>query len=123
MARILVLDDDTDDLEAVAEIVIACGHNPLPAATLEEARAEFVHDRPDACILDYYIQPERGLEFARDMRYADFAGPILFLTDVSMPDAMEAMREVTQFVAPKISMHAAIAGFLATLQPRQEEQA
>ena len=85
MAKILVVDDDPDLVDAVVTILEQKRHQPIPAyggiEGLEKAKTE----KPDAIILDVMMPDKNGYEVCRELK-ADPACqeiPVLLLTAVA----------------------------------------
>ena len=113
--RVLVVDDNVDSAETMAEILKLWGHDVRTAhdgpGALEAARAY----RPDAVLLDLGLPVMDGYETARQLRKEGLAGKLLvavtgfggaedrrkakeagFDTHLTKPVSPEALREVLQ---------------------------
>jgi len=62
MARVLLVDDDLDSLEAARDILASAGHSVVTAGTLAGARAQISADLPDVLLLDLMLPDGNGLE-------------------------------------------------------------
>src|SRR5204863_158276 len=62
MARVLLVDDDLDSLEAARDILASAGHTVVTADTLAGARAQLATDLPDVLLLDLMLPDGNGLE-------------------------------------------------------------
>ena len=62
MARVLLVDDDTDSLEVARDILASAGHTVVTAETLAGARAQIAADLPDVLLLDLMLPDGNGLE-------------------------------------------------------------
>ena len=62
MARVLLVDDDTDSLEVARDILASAGHTVVTADTLASARAQIAADLPDVLLLDLMLPDGNGLE-------------------------------------------------------------
>jgi two-component system response regulator RegA len=70
MARVLLVDDDTDALEIRKQIFEHDGHQVLVASSVGSAREQF-HQTPDHVVLDLRMpDPEHGLALIREFRAA-----------------------------------------------------
>lgn len=70
-ARILVIDDDSDVLELLAESLRVVGHDVVTARDDKQAMASLARHMPDLIISDFRLMGERdGLELASDLRAA-----------------------------------------------------
>ncbi|MBM4088754.1 MAG: response regulator [Planctomycetes bacterium] len=114
MAQILIIDDDKDFSQTVAEVLALEGH----AATVENESAKALERvrqmHPDAIILDVMFpeNPSEGFEIARKIR-EDFGQiPILMLTAInqrfplgfSNKDIDPKWMPVTEFLEKPVDM-------------------
>ncbi len=84
MARILIVDDDPDVVEAAGLFLQKAGHEIASAYSREEGMAALKAQAPDLLILDVMMQqPDDGIAMARELRTGGFRKPILMLTSVS----------------------------------------
>jgi two-component system alkaline phosphatase synthesis response regulator PhoP len=84
MARILVVDDDPDLVEAVIMILEKRNHQAIPAYGGVEGLEKAKKENPDAIILDVMMPDKNGYEVCRELK-GDPASrniPILLLTAV-----------------------------------------
>lgn len=65
----LIVEDDDDSREMLGELVLAFGHQPLPAANADEALAR-VREKPDLALIDIGLPEVDGFELARRLRIA-----------------------------------------------------
>ena len=73
MADALIVDDDADHLEGLAELVAREGFTTRTATTLAEARAAIAEAVPDVVLTDLVLPDGNGLELRCDSRTP--AGP------------------------------------------------
>lgn len=84
MARILIVDDDPDVVEAMELSLKHQGHQIDAAYNRQGGMARFEEFRPDLVILDVMMeQPDDGITMAQDIRRKGYQTPILMLTTVS----------------------------------------
>lgn len=84
MAKILIVDDDPDVVEAVTILLQGQGHSTAEAFNRPEGMQKVKEFSPDLIILDVMMeQPDDGLTMAQDLRREGFTKPILMLTTVS----------------------------------------
>jgi CheY-like chemotaxis protein len=84
MAKILIVDDDPDVVEAVNLLLQGKGYQTAAAYNRPEGMKKVKEFSPDLIILDVMMeQPDDGLTMAQDLRREGFAKPILMLTTVS----------------------------------------
>jgi len=90
MAKILVVDDDPDVVEACRIFLEKEGHEVDSAGSRREGMAAIGKQTPDLLILDVMMdQPDDGLGMARELRQGGFTQPILMLTSVSRVSGIE----------------------------------
>lgn len=89
MAKILIVDDDPDVVEATSLFLEREGHQVVGAGNREEGMAAFEQERPDLLILDVMMeQPDDGLAMARELRRKGSTVPILMLTSINLAIGM-----------------------------------
>lgn len=85
-AKILLVDDDPDILDAVSVILEAQGYQVVTARDGIEALATLKAEKPDLMILDLLMPKMDGFAVCKELkdpRWAKYAGiPILILTSV-----------------------------------------
>jgi len=90
MARILVVDDDADMLEACQLVLQQAGHEVQVARTAEEGMQGVRRFKPELLILDVMMaEPDDGIAMAQELRRTGFAAPILMLTSIGRVTGME----------------------------------
>ena len=83
MARILVVDDDPDIVEATQLFLTKEGHQVEGAYSREDGLRKVDSFHPDLLILDVIMeQPDDGFTMAQELRRAGNQIPILMLTSV-----------------------------------------
>jgi diguanylate cyclase (GGDEF)-like protein len=90
-ARILLVDDDRAMLAGLEEMVVACGHEAIPAQTWSEALRLYRQAKPDLVLLDVMMPDIDGFKMARILKKEDAAGfvPVILLTGL---DDLESKR-------------------------------
>jgi DNA-binding response OmpR family regulator len=68
MPHALIVDDDTNFQEGLAQVVEREGFTAATATTLADARAELAHAAPDAVLLDLNLRMARGWSCSRSFR-------------------------------------------------------
>ena len=81
MARILVVDDESDILALNKRRFEAQGYEVMTAASVRQAKAAIEEWPPDLILLDVLLPDGSGFDFCRELRSATTA-PILYLTCV-----------------------------------------
>lgn len=83
MAKILVVDDDPDIVEACSLFLEKAGHTLMGACSRREGMDAVASFKPDLLILDVMMeQPDDGFAMAQDLRRLGRNFPILLLTSV-----------------------------------------
>ena len=83
MAKVLIVDDDPDIVEAGKLILEKEGYEVRSAANREDGMTAIEGFQPDLVILDVMMeQPDDGIAMAQKLRRDGFAKPILMLTSV-----------------------------------------
>ncbi len=66
--RVLIVDDNVDLAENIAEILQIDGHLTQVAASAEEALSQGVDDHPDVIVTDYRLPGMSGADFVKQFR-------------------------------------------------------
>lgn len=104
MAKILVVDDDPDIVEACTLFLQKAGHDVSGASSREDGMKAVKSAPPDLVILDVMmVQPDDGFVMAQALRKSGFKAPILMLTSVGKALGLsfgkdDAMVPVNDFV-------------------------
>ncbi|MCY3022671.1 MAG: response regulator [Planctomycetota bacterium] len=84
MAKVLVVDDDPDVVEACCLVLEQKGHKVSSAYNRADGMKAIKTEKPDLLILDVMMeQPDDGLAMAQDLRRDGYSAPILMLTSIS----------------------------------------
>ncbi len=84
VARILIVDDDPDVVDACTLILEKNGYEVASANNVTDGKAQVKKVNPDLLILDVMMeQPDDGIVMAQDLRRDGFRKPILMLTSIS----------------------------------------
>lgn len=84
MARVLIVDDDPDIVEAVRLCLEHEGHEVDSADEPVEGLRKALEGEPDLLILDVMmVQPDDGFVLAHDLRKQGFTKPILVMSSIS----------------------------------------
>jgi DNA-binding response OmpR family regulator len=84
MARVLIVDDDPDIVEAVRLCLEHAGHTVESAGSREEGMRTALEGSPDLLILDIMmVEPDDGFVMAHDLRGAGFDKPIIVMSSIS----------------------------------------
>ena len=83
MAKIFIVDDDPDVVEACTLILEAHGHEVTARFNRDEGMKLLDEDTPELLILDVMMeQPDDGIAMAQELRRKNFDTPILMLTSI-----------------------------------------
>ena len=94
MARILVVDDDPDIVEATQLFLTKEGHQVEGAYSREDGLRKVDSFHPDLLILDVIMeQPDDGFTMAQELRRAGNQIPILMLTSVESVSGLSFGRD------------------------------
>lgn len=96
MNVILVIDDDPEFRETMAEMLTSLGHRAITAAEGETGFRQFRAHRPDLIVTDILMPHREGLETIRRLRSIDLDVPIIAISgdgDYGSCRFLEAARE------------------------------
>ncbi len=83
MAKVLLIDDDPDIVEAARLVLEHEGYEVLCAHNREDGLRMARSGAPDLVILDVMMEePDDGIAMAQELRRERFAAPILLLTSL-----------------------------------------
>ena len=89
MAKILIIDDDADFVEAVKIVLERNGYDVVSSASREAGMMAVQDEKADLIILDVMMeQPDDGFTMAHDLRKKGVATPILMLSSVGKVTGM-----------------------------------
>ena len=109
MARILIVDDDPDIVEAARLVLEKEKHAVESAGNREDGMALAKKGNCDLLILDIMMtDPDDGLTMAQDLRKAGFKKPILMMSSISKVTGMKygvdnAVAPVNDFVEKPVA--------------------
>lgn len=94
MARILIVDDDPDILEAGSLFLEKAGHQVGTARNRIEGMAKIQGFDPDLLVLDVMMdEPDDGFVMAQELRRDGWKKPILMLTSVGTATGLQFGRD------------------------------
>ncbi|MBN1881201.1 MAG: response regulator [Deltaproteobacteria bacterium] len=109
MARILIVDDDPDVVEAARLYLEKEGHEIETAGNREEGMQRIAEVKPDLLVLDIMMdEPDDGITMAQDLRRAGFDKPILMMSNISKASGLsydkdDAVTPVDDFVEKPVA--------------------
>ena len=84
MAKILIVDDDPDVIDAARLYLEKEGHEVETAANREDGMRLAGEGKADLLVLDIMMtEPDDGIAMAQDLRKAGFEKPILMMSSIS----------------------------------------
>ncbi|MDD4202731.1 MAG: response regulator [Candidatus Omnitrophica bacterium] len=84
MAKILMVDDDNDFLEASKMVLEQGGHSVFTVNSPAEAQEKIKAENPDLILLDIMMQsPDDGIAFAHKLKKDKVTIPIIMLSGIS----------------------------------------
>jgi two-component system, NtrC family, response regulator HydG len=92
MPHALVIEDDSNSLDALAELVGQEGFTVSTARTLEDAREEMEERIPDVLLVDLMLPDGSGLDLLRDIEATNSTDVVLVTGHASLDTAVEALR-------------------------------
>ncbi len=87
--RVLIVDDEPDVLETLAEMVSAGGYDVVTRASFDEAKRYLTHEPPDILVTDVRLGAFNGLQLAVLMRSLRPTNPIVVLSAFDDPTLRE----------------------------------
>jgi DNA-binding response OmpR family regulator len=127
MARILIVDDDPDVVEASRISLEGAGYEVSSAPSRAAGMQAIKTTKPDLLILDVMMdQPDDGVAMAQELRRGGFKVPILMLTNLSNVTGMEFGKDedvvpVDDFQAKPINPGQLVAKVNELLKLRRKE--
>jgi two-component system, NtrC family, response regulator AtoC len=92
MSHVLIVDDDSNTREALAELAAAEGFTVACAGSVAEARIQLVRQRPDVVMMDLRLPDGSGMELFEDLEDRSSIETILITGHASVESAVEALR-------------------------------
>lgn len=90
---VLVVEDDLDCAEVIAEALRTCGHEVAVTASAEGIREALERHRPDVVLVDGHLGPVDGIQLVHDLRDGPLAGvPVLLTTGRARVEVARAAR-------------------------------
>jgi DNA-binding NtrC family response regulator len=92
MPHVLIVDDDVNTREALAEIVAAEGFTAAVAGSIRDAQAEIARQRPDVVLIDLKLPDGSGMDLFNDIESRATTEIVLITGHASVETAVEALR-------------------------------
>jgi two-component system response regulator (stage 0 sporulation protein F) len=107
MARILVVDDDSNIRGLLDTVLSRKGHRVFTAGHGQKGLDVFRRERPDLTILDIELPDMNGIEVLRQIKTVDQSAPVIILTGTGAESLEKRARDLgaTEFLAKGFSLH------------------
>jgi DNA-binding NtrC family response regulator len=92
MGHALIVDDDTDTAEMLAELVASQGFTAATARTMRDARRQLAMNVPDVVFLDLVLPDGKGTELFEDKTTLADTEVVLITGHASLETSIEALR-------------------------------
>jgi two-component system, NtrC family, response regulator AtoC len=92
MSHALIVDDDSDTAEMLAELVASQGFTAATARTMRDARRELATSVPDVVFLDLMLPDGKGIELFNDKSALADTEVVLITGHASLETSIEALR-------------------------------
>jgi two-component system response regulator AtoC len=92
MPHALLVDDDTNTLSGLAELVAHEGFSVATASTLREARASIAERHPDVVLLDLCLPDGSGMDLFDDVKSRSVTEVVLITGHATLESSIEALR-------------------------------
>jgi DNA-binding NtrC family response regulator len=92
MPNALLVDDDTNAVTSLAELVAREGFTVATASTLREAREKMAERRPDVVLLDILLPDGNGMDLFQDVESRATTEVVLVTGHASIESSIEALR-------------------------------
>jgi DNA-binding NtrC family response regulator len=92
MGHALIVDDDSDTAEMLAELVASQGFTAATARTMRDARRELATSVPDVVFLDLVLPDGKGIELFNDKSALADTEVVLITGHASLETSIEALR-------------------------------
>jgi DNA-binding response OmpR family regulator len=108
MAKIAIIDDDPDIVEATTLLLESKGHTVVSAGNVDDGFALVEEQKPDLIILDVMmVEPDDGFYLASKLRKKGYQTPIIMLTSIGKAIGMNFVSHdkvpVNEFLEKPIS--------------------
>ena len=92
MGHALIVDDDSDTAEMLAELVASQGFTAATARTMRDARRQLATSNPDVVFLDLVLPDGKGIELFEDRDALADTEVVLITGHASLETSIEALR-------------------------------
>jgi len=92
MGHALIVDDDSDAAEMLAELAVSQGFSAATARTMREAKRQLVMNAPDVVFLDLMLPDGKGTDLFEDKSVLGNTEVVLITGHASLETSIEALR-------------------------------
>jgi len=92
MPHVLIVDDDVNTRDALAEISAAEGFTIAVAGNIKDAQAQIMQQRPDVVLIDLKLPDGSGMDLFNDIESRATTEIVLITGHASVETAVEALR-------------------------------
>ena len=92
MPHALIIDDDLNTRESLADIIAAEGFTTSKAGTIQEARSQISKHKPDLVLVDLQLPDGSGIDLVVDLELCTASQVVLITGHASLDTAIEALR-------------------------------
>jgi len=92
MPHVLIVDDDANTRDALAEIVMAEGFSSAVAGSIRDAQLRIAQQRPDVVLIDLKLPDGNGMDLFNDIEARATTEIVLITGHASVETAVEALR-------------------------------
>lgn len=92
MPHVLIVDDDTETLQALEKVVRLEGFTSDTARSLKEARASMIRRRADLVLLDLNLPDGEGMDLFDDIELRKGTQIVLITGNASLETSIQALR-------------------------------
>ena len=92
MPHVLIVDDDVNAANTLAELVVEEGFSTSTANNLREGRRQMAIRRPDVVLLDLVLPDGSGMDLIQDVESRETTEIVLITGHASMESSIEALR-------------------------------
>lgn len=92
MPHVLIVDDDVNTREALAEIAAGEGFTAAVAGSIREAQTQILRQRPDVVLIDIKLPDGSGMDLFNDIESRATTEIVLITGHASVETAVEALR-------------------------------
>ncbi|MEO7941386.1 MAG: sigma-54 dependent transcriptional regulator, partial [Burkholderiaceae bacterium] len=116
MPHTLIIDDEADAAEMMAELIAADGYTVATAGSLQAARRQMVLRRPDIVLLDLMLPDGSGLDLVNEIKELGGIEVVLITGHASVETSVQALRLGAADYLTKPVSHKHLRGVMSRLK-------